>query len=132
MSTKTGLTILLLVLSVGGAISYNEINKTSSTDTIVIAEGEEPNVIAIDAAGEEFEVMQYFYAVETYDKILVPLVYASEVITPEDKDQFIVVSETVLSQIEYDEIEKGVDMILLHVNKNREHAVWIEVIRVAD
>ena len=133
MNAKAGITILILILGVGGAISFNELTRSTDTGAVVIVEGQEPNVMAYNAAtGEEFEVMQYFYAVETYDEVLVPLVYASEFITTEDKDRFVVVSETVLSQMEWSEIDKGVEMVMLHVNKNREFPVWIEVIRVSD
>jgi hypothetical protein len=62
----------------------------------------------------------------------VPFVYLSEIITEADIDQFVLLTDTIIPQMEYNEIEKGVEMIMLHANRNREHAVYVEVIRVTE
>ena len=93
---------------------------------------EEPDVFVVDSEGEEIVMQKYFYAVETYDGELVPLIYVSEIITEEDKDHFILISETVFSQMEYSDADKAAAMVMEHTNRNRSFPVWIEVIRVSE
>ena len=131
MKSKAALTILLLFLGVGGAISYSEVAMRGDTGAVVVME--EGRDYAVNAEAETvIEVEMYYYAAETYDKVLVPLAFASEQITDDDVEQFCMLTDTIFPQIEYAEIEKGVEMIMLHINKNRDMPVWVEVIRVAD
>ena len=122
---------LAVFLGIGGMISYDQMTNSDNTYDVAVV-GEEPNVYAVNSEAEAVELMSYFYAVETHDKVLVPLVYVSEVITEDDIDQFIVLSETVLPQMNYDEIEDGLDIVMTHANRNREYPVFIEVIRVSE
>lgn len=123
------LAVLALFIWLAGDMIYD--NVAGETRDVAVLR-EEPNVYAVDDNGEEIEVVSYFYAVETYDKVLVPLVYVSEVITDEDIEQFITLSETIISQMDFDEIERGVDMVMLNANRNRQYPVFIEVIRVTE
>jgi len=130
MNSKAALTILLLFLGVGGAVSYHQVATSGDTGAVVMREG---NDYAVNYEAETvIEVEMYYYAAETYDKVLVPLAFASEQITDDDVEQFCMLTDTIFPQIEYAEIEKGVEMIMLHINKNRDRPVWVEVIRVAD
>ena len=125
---KAKLIFLTVFLTVGGAISYSQMNENSE-DTVVVTE--EPQVKARAADGTEVEVEQYFYAVESHDGALIPLVFVAEEITEEDKEQLISLSETVFSQMDADELDKAAEMVMLHANRNREKPVWCEVIRMS-
>lgn len=122
---KVKLIYLAAFLALGGYISYGQIQKEGSHTVVV----EEVQVAAQEA---EVQIDSYFYACETYDGVLVPFVYLSEIITEADIDQFVLLTDTIIPQMEYNEIEKGVEMIMLHANRNREHAVYVEVIRVTE
>jgi hypothetical protein len=122
---KAKLIYLAAFLALGGYISYGQIQKEGSHTVVV----EEVQVAAQEA---EVQIDSYFYACETYDGVLVPFVYLSEIITEADIDQFVLLTDTIIPQMEYNEIEKGVEMIMLHANRNREHAVYVEVIRVTE
>lgn len=124
---KAKLAFLVVFLGIGGAISYSQVTG-EKTDAVIV---EEPQVAARTADGEEIEVEQYFYAVESHDGILVPLVFVAETITDEDKEQLISLCETVFSQMNADELDKGAEMVMLHANRNREKPVWVEVIRMS-
>lgn len=124
---KAKLIYLAVFLGLGGLISYNQVTKEGSHVAVVVEE--EVQVAAQEA---EVQIDSYFYACETYDNVLVPFVYLSTVITDEDIEQFKLLTDTIIPQIEYSEIEKGVEMIMIHANKNRERAVYIEVIRVTE
>ena len=126
---KAKLIYLAVFLGLGGLISYNQVTKEEGSHVAVVVE-EEVQVAAKEA--EPVQIDSYFYACETYDKVLVPFVYLSSVITDEDIEQFKLLTDTIIPQIEYSEIEKGVEMIMIHANKNRERAVYVEVIRVTE
>ena len=123
---KAKLIYLAVFLGLGGLISYNQVTKEGSHVAVVVEE------VQVAAKETEVQIDSYFYACETYDGVLVPFVYLSEVITQEDTEQFKLLTDTIIPQIEYSEIEKGVEMIMIHANKNRERAVYIEVIRVTE
>jgi hypothetical protein len=124
---KAKLIYLAAFLGLGGIISYNQINSKEGAHVAVVVE--EVQVAAQEA---EVQLMSHYYAAETYDGVLVPFVFVSEVITEKDIEQFKMLTDTVIPQMEYNEIEKGVDMLILHANKNREYPVYIEVIRVTE
>lgn len=130
MANKYGaLAVLALFLCVGGAISYDNITNGESSDVYVTTE--EPTQAYMVSDEGEVEVDMYYYAAETYDGILVPLAFASEIITEEDEDQFALLTDTIFPQIEYAEADKGAEMLMLHINRNRTVPVFVEVIRVS-
>jgi len=128
MNSKAALTILLLFLGVGGAVSYHQVATSGDTGAVVMREG---NDYAVNYEAETvIEVEMYYYAAETYDKVLVPLAFASERITNDDIERFVLITETVFPQIEYEEADKGVEIMMLHLNREGGMPVWVEVIRV--
>lgn len=134
MANKYGaLAILAAFLFVGGAISYNQVS--NENDAQVVAEpmqSENRAYMVSKDTQEVVEVDMYYYAAETHDGILVPLAFASQVITDEDEDQFVLLTETIFPQLDYAEIDKGTEMLMLHINRNRTLPVFVEVIRVSE
>ena len=132
MVNKYGaLAVLALFLCVGGAISYDNI--TNENDAQVVAELPQSESRAYMVSDEgEVEIDMYYYAAETYDGVLIPLAFASEIITDEDEDQFALLTDTIFPQIESTEIDKGAEMLMIHINRNRTVPVFVEVIRVSE
>lgn len=128
---KAKVIFLVVFLGIGGTISYHQMAKQDRTFDAAVAT-EEPQVFASSKDGDEVRVEQYFYAVETYDKVLVPLVYVSEVLREEDVDRLIFLSETTFSQMNAKDADAAVDIIMEFANRDRIHPVWIEVIRVSE
>ncbi len=133
MNRYGALAILALFLAVGGAISYDNITDGGNNDTYVAVEEPIGRTYMVDQdTQEEIDVQMYYYAAETYDGILVPLAFASELITEDDREQFMLLTDTIFPQIESTEIDKGAEMLMLHINKNRTLPVFVEVIRVSE
>lgn len=124
---KSRAIFLVGFLTAVAAVAYSQISDYG--DAIVVQE--EPQVEG-EMDNEEMEVEQYFTAVKTHDDVLIPLVFVAEVITDEDREQFVSLSETVFSQMDADQADKGAEMVMLHINRNREKPVWVEVIRVTE
>jgi len=134
MNRYGALSVLALFLALGGNIVYSNISKQHN-DTIVVTElpqSENRAYMVSKDTQETIEVDMYYYAAETHDGVLIPLAFASQVITDEDEDQFVLLTETIFPQIDFDEIDKGTEMLMLHINKNRTLPVYVEVIRVSD
>ena len=133
MSSKAPLILLALILGLGGIISYNQINKEAITDTIVVADPPPASSKAYMTQGPENTVVDvYYYAIETSDEVLVPLIFASEVLTSKDKDMLAGTADAYLAHYALADIDDGVDHLMTEINTKRKFPVYIEVIRITE